>query len=244
MNAIRNYSAEWLNNIPPEQALPIWLAGIPTLARDCCEAFGRWPAYFWTTDYVHGTFSFGVKDATALKLVREDPQILAGNQKGRRHFHRARSTSDTNLRLGRRHGLGPRGCILCIGLWPPPGYASRPWAAWVPTDEGICCAISSSRKEISQARMRPKAIAKGHRKRDENPCQTMTCARVSPWVPCPASGWIGHRQSFMNSVPSQHPGDRRVNWGSGPRVLDPCNPTNNVARNFWEREGVPDDLGI
>ena len=35
---------------------------------------------------VHGTFSFGVKDATALKLVREDPQILAGNQKGRRHF--------------------------------------------------------------------------------------------------------------------------------------------------------------
>ena len=97
MNAIRNYSAEWLNNIPPEQALPIWLAGIPTLARDCCEAFGRWPAYFWTTDYVHGTFSFGVKDATALKLVREDPQILAGNQKGRRHFHHARSTSDTNL---------------------------------------------------------------------------------------------------------------------------------------------------
>ena len=67
------------------------------MARDCCEAFGRWPAYFWTTDYVHGTFSFGVKDATALKLVREDPQILAGNQKGRRHFHRARSTSDTNL---------------------------------------------------------------------------------------------------------------------------------------------------
>ena len=42
---------------------------------------------------MHGTFSFGVKDATALKLVREDPQILTRNQKGKTSMACVRQTS-------------------------------------------------------------------------------------------------------------------------------------------------------
>lgn len=46
---------------------------------------------------MHGTFSFGVKDATALKLVREDPQILTRNQKGKTSMACVRQTSKRNF---------------------------------------------------------------------------------------------------------------------------------------------------